>query len=495
MGVLVGKHRAPSERPVNHHWTRKSIALAATVVLIATALGGGVMFAINSLGKNINIIDTSDLNDANRPKGVVETDTSPINILIMGSDSRTGEGNTGYGDAEGQRSDTTLLVHIYEGRESALIVSIPRDSYVAIPDCKNSDGNVVTASTQKFNAAFSIGGPVCTIKTIESLTNVRVDKFVVLDFNAFKQVVDALDGVEICLTTPVSDPIRAGGGGTNLDLPAGYSTLNGDQALQFVRARENLGDGSDLSRIDRQQYFIGAMVRDMTKSGLLTNPTLVFEILSAITQSLSTSAEWASLNTLQEFALSIGNLKPKNIAMITTPYQIIENGNVAWSAEAKNMWAAIASNAPWPPVLPTPTPTPTVTPLPAPAQVEVYVLNGTSKSGLARSTSTALEELGFVISDYGNSRERPDLTEIRYAAANELQAKALLASLGKGTLVVDETIETGVTLIIGKDWTVSTPTPSPTLSVAPTPTMTPTPTPVATTGTTTAGDSSCIDAS
>jgi hypothetical protein len=136
-----------------------------------------------------------------------------------------------------------------------------------------------------------------------------------------------------------------------------------------------------------------------------------------------------------------------------------------------------------------------VTPLPAPAQVEVYVLNGTSKSGLARSTSTALEELGFVISDYGNSRERPDLTEIRYAAANELQAKALLAALGKGTLVVDETIETGVTLIIGKDWTTSTPTPSPTLSIAPTPTMTPTPTPVATTGTTTAGDSSCIDAS
>jgi LCP family protein required for cell wall assembly len=293
----MGKHRAQIDRPSNKHWTRKSIALTSSLILIATALGGGVMFAINSLGKNINIIDTSDLNEANRPKGITETDTSPINILIMGSDSREGEGNTGYGEAEGQRSDTTLLVHLYEGRESAIIVSIPRDSYVTVPDCKNSEGNIVTSATQKFNAAFSIGGPVCTIKTIESLTNVRVDKFVILDFNAFKKVVDALNGVEICLTTPVTDPIRAGGGGTNLDLPAGYSTLNGDQALQFVRARENLGDGSDLSRIDRQQYFIGAMIRDMTKSGLLTNPTLIFEILSAITQSLSTSAEWASLNT------------------------------------------------------------------------------------------------------------------------------------------------------------------------------------------------------
>ena len=491
----MGKHRAQIDRPSNKHWTRKSIALTSSLILIATALGGGVMFAINSLGKNINIIDTSDLNEANRPKGITETDTSPINILIMGSDSREGEGNTGYGEAEGQRSDTTLLVHLYEGRESAIIVSIPRDSYVTIPDCKNNEGNIVTSTTQKFNAAFSIGGPVCTIKTIESLTNVRVDKFVILDFNAFKKVVDALNGVEICLTTPVTDPIRAGGGGTNLDLPAGYSTLNGDQALQFVRARENLGDGSDLSRIDRQQYFIGAMIRDMTKSGLLTNPTLIFEILSAITQSLSTSAEWASLNTLQEFALSIANLKPKNVTMVTTPYQIIENGNVAWSDEATQMWAAIASNRPWPPLTPTatPTPTPTVTPLPAPELVDVYVLNGTSKSGLARTTSNNLETLGFNISDYGNSRERPELTEIRYSAANELKAKSLLSALGQGTLVLDETVLTGVTLIIGKDWSTATPTTVP--SPVPTFSPSPTPTPTLTTGTTSASDSGCIDAS
>jgi LCP family protein required for cell wall assembly len=364
---------------------------------------------------------------------------------------------------------------------------------VTIPDCKNNEGNIVTSTTQKFNAAFSIGGPICTIKTIESLTNVRVDKFVILDFNAFKKVVDALNGVEICLTTPVTDPIRAGGGGTNLDLPAGYSTLNGDQALQFVRARENLGDGSDLSRIDRQQYFIGAMIRDMTKSGLLTNPTLIFEILSAITQSLSTSAEWASLNTLQEFALSIANLKPKNVTMVTTPYQIIENGNVAWSEEATQMWAAIASNRPWPPLTPTatPTPTPTVTPLPAPELVDVYVLNGTSKSGLARTTSNNLETLGFNISDYGNSRERPELTEIRYSAANELKAKSLLSALGQGTLVLDETVLTGVTLIIGKDWSTSTAAPSPVPTLSPTPT----PTPTLTTGTTSASDSGCIDAS
>ncbi len=495
--MLVGKHRAPAKP--GQPWPRKLVAVASSAILVATAIGGGVMFAINSLGKNINIIDTSDLNNSNRPKGVKETDTSPINILIMGSDSRSGEGNTGYGDVEGQRSDTTLLVHVYQGRESALIVSIPRDSYVTIPDCRNSKGTTTKSSTQKFNAAFAIGGPVCTIKTVESLTNVRVDKFVVLDFNAFKKVVDAIGGVKICLVKPVSDPIVAGSGGTGLDLPAGYSTLDGDQALQFVRARENLGDGSDLSRIERQQAFMGAMVRDMTNKGVLTNPGLVYQILDAITESLSTNQEWASVNTLQEFALSIGNLKPKNITMVTTPYQIIENGNVAWTEEATQMWAAIAADQQWPPAAPavTPSPTPTVIPLPAPSQVTVLVLNGTSTAGKARAAASSLTTLGFNVSDYGNSSARPVTTEIRYAAANELQAKALAAALGLGTLVVDESVTNGVTLVLGRDWTSVTATPAqsatPTITVTPTPT--PTPSPSVTTGTVSASDSGCIDAS
>jgi LCP family protein required for cell wall assembly len=455
------------------------------------------MFAINSLGKNIRIIDTSDLNNSDRPKAIVETDTSPINILIMGSDSREGEGNVGYGQVDGQRSDTTLLVHVYNGRQSALIASIPRDSLVTIPDCKNSAGETIKSSTQKFNAAFSIGGPVCTIKTIESLTNVRIDKFVVIDFNAFKKIVDAIGGVEICLVNPISDPIRAGAGGTNLDLPAGYSTLNGDQALQFVRARENLGDGSDLSRIERQQAFMGAMVRDMSKKGVLTNPSLIYQILSAITQSLSTNREWASVNTLQEFALSIGDLKPKNVTMVTTPNQIIENGNVAWTAEANELWLAMSSDTAWPTqvVQVTPTPVPTVTPLPAPSSVTVEVLNGTSTSGKAKTVSTEISKLGFNISQVGNSVSKLAITEIHYSGANELQAKSLAAAVGIGSLVLDEKVKSGVTLIVGKDWPGAgvgqSPSPTPTESIA----IAPTPTQSGMSGTVSAADSGCLDLS
>ena len=493
----MGKHRVPIYRPTEIHWTRRFVALLSIFVLIATAFGGGVMFAINSLGRNIQIIDTSDLNNSKRPKGVTETDTSPINILIMGSDSRTGDGNTGYGEAEGQRSDTTLVVHLYRGRQSALIASIPRDSYVTIPDCKQPDGTIAKSSTQKFNAAFSIGGPVCTIKTIESLTNVRIDKFVVVDFNAFKKIVDAIGGVEICLINPISDPIRAGGGGTNLDLPAGINNLNGDQALQFVRARENLGDGSDLSRIERQQAFMGAMVRDMNKKGVLTNPGLVYQILNAITQSISTNSEWASLNTLQEFALSIGDLKPNNITMITTPNQIIENGNVAWTSDADEMWKAMANDSMWPPVAPTPLPTPTVTvsALPAPSEVTVLVLNGTSISGKAKSVSTNLKSLGFVVSDFGNSDSRLNATEIRYPLANRSMAEALKASIGFGSLVPDQTISSGINLIIGKDWpeVLNVPSATPTPSEIASPSATPSPT--VTTPSVSAADTECLNLS
>jgi LCP family protein required for cell wall assembly len=493
----VGKHRAHVIRPVNSHWSRKFISAFSVFILIATAIGGGAMFAINSLGKNIRIIDTSDLNNSDRPKAIVETDTSPINILIMGSDSREGDGNVGYGQVDGERSDTTLLVHVYNGRQSALIASIPRDSLVTIPDCKNSAGETIKSSTQKFNAAFSIGGPVCTIKTIESLTNVRIDKFVVIDFSAFKKIVDAIGGVEICLVNPISDPIRAGAGGTNLDLPAGYSTLNGDQALQFVRARENLGDGSDLSRIERQQAFMGAMVRDMSKKGVLTNPSLIYQILSAITQSLSTNREWASVNTLQEFALSIGDLKPNNITMVTTPNQIIENGNVAWTAEANDLWLAMSSDTVWPTqaVQATPTPVPTVTPLPAPSTVTVQVLNGTSTSGKAKTVSTEISKLGFNILQIGNSVSKLAITEIHYSGENELQAKSLAASVGIGSLVLDEKITNGVTLIVGKDWSSlglgQSASPSPTESIG----ITPTPTQTSTSGTVSAADSGCLDLS
>jgi len=353
----MGKHRAPGTESATHPWLRRATATAAMLILIATALGGGAVYAINGLGKNITALDTSDLNIQDRPETVVQTDTSATNILIMGSDSRAGT-NGSYGNVDGARSDTTLLVHIYEGREAATVVSIPRDSFVELAGCKMLNGENSLPYKSKFNAAFSIGGPVCAVKTVEKLTNVRINNFVVVDFAAFKKVVDALGGVEVCLTTPAYDPVIPGQGGSGLDLPAGYSNITGEQALAFVRARESLGDGSDLSRITRQQEFIGSMIRGMAEKGLLTNPGMIYRVLSAVTSSITTNSEFASISALQNFALSLGSLKPSKINFVTTPYEMVGKGNVGWTSEADELWAALRMDKPWPPVVPSPSATP-----------------------------------------------------------------------------------------------------------------------------------------
>lgn len=353
----MGKHRAPLTPSATHPWLRKATAGISILILLATSLGGGAVYAINSLGKNINALDTSDLNNQNRPETVVQTDTSATNILIMGSDSRAGS-NGSYGNVEGARSDTTLLVHIYEGRKAATVVSIPRDSYVEIAGCKMLDGGTSQPYKTKFNAAFAIGGPICTIKTVEKLTNVRINNFVVVDFEAFKKVVDAIGGVKVCLTSPAYDPVVPGRGGSGLDLPAGYSNISGEQALAFVRARETLGDGSDLGRISRQQEFIASMIRGMMDKGLMTNPAMIYRVLNVVTSSIATNPEFASTAALQDFALSLGSLKPSKINFVTTPYEVIEKGNIGWTAEADELWSALRLDKPWPAPVVTPSATP-----------------------------------------------------------------------------------------------------------------------------------------
>ena len=188
----MGKHRAPGTQSATHPWLRRITAGLSIFIMVLTAIGGGAVYAINDLGSNIGSVNTNDLNNTKRPESFKQTDTSPTNILIMGSDSRQGDGNDNYGDAGGARSDTTLLVHLYNGRKDAIVVSIPRDSWVEIAGCIRPDGSTTRPYKTKFNAAFAFGGPVCTIKTVEKLTNVRIDNFVVVDFKAFKTVVDAI---------------------------------------------------------------------------------------------------------------------------------------------------------------------------------------------------------------------------------------------------------------------------------------------------------------
>ena len=483
----MGKHRAPGTESAAHPWLRKATAGLSIFIMTLTALGGGAVYAINGLGANIGMIDTSDLNNSDRPDSFAQTDTSPTNLLIMGSDSREGDGNDEYGDFGGARSDTTLLVHLYNDRKDAVVVSIPRDSWVEIAGCTRPNGSTTRPYETKFNAAFAFGGPVCTIKTIEKLTDIRIDNFVVVDFKAFKTVVDAIGGVEVCLTTPAYDPVRKGGG-SGLNLPAGYSNITGEQALAFVRARTSLGDGSDISRIERQQQFVASMIRGMTEKGLLTNPQMIYRVLGAITSSIQTNPEFADIQTLQDFALSMGGLSPSRITFVTVPFEYRGTGNVYWTAETEDLWEAIRMDKQWTMVDPSASATPTsssspvasVTAVtPKPADISVSVLNATNTVGLAKTAADDLRAEGYQIIKVGNSTKRLTSSEILYQSDQLEAAKVLAAQSGITKLTLDNTLVSPIVLLVATDWkagkvTATSASPTPTTTLTPTPSESPT---------------------
>ncbi|MFD3944460.1 LCP family protein [Streptomyces sp. NPDC058579] len=300
------------EVPRKRHWLRWT-ALGCSVVVLAAAGTGWWLY--RKLDNNITT-DTdaaAELRayDKERPTAVA---MGAQNILLIGSDTRTGAGNAKYGKDKGtQRSDTTILLHIAAGRSSATAVSIPRDLMVNMPSCKAKDGTRTGEMFAQFNSAFEIGGTACTIRTVERLTAIRIDHHMVIDFRGFKKMVDAVDGVEICLKEPIDDK------DAKLKLPAGRQTLRGEQALGFVRARKTLGNGSDTERMDRQQQFLGALVNKVQSNGVLLNPTRLYPVLDAATKSITTDPGLDSLRDLYDLARSMRAIPTEKVQFLTVP--------------------------------------------------------------------------------------------------------------------------------------------------------------------------------
>ncbi|MFC8957334.1 LCP family protein [Streptomyces sp. NPDC057101] len=303
---------APEEPRRRRHWLRWT-ALGVSVVLLVAA-GVGWWF-YRKLDGNITTDTTAAAElrryEKERPAAVV---SAARNILLIGSDTRAGEGNRKYGRDKGtQHSDTMILLHLSAGKSSATAVSLPRDLMVTIPSCLKADGTRTGEQFAQFNWAFEFGGTACTIRTVEKLTGIRVDHHMVIDFRGFKKMVDAVDGVEVCLKEPVDDH------DAKLKLPAGRQTLRGEQALGFVRARKTIGDGSDTERMDRQQQFLGALVNKVQSDGVLLNPTKLYPVLDAATKAITTDAGLDSLRDLYNLARSMRSVPTEKVQFLTVP--------------------------------------------------------------------------------------------------------------------------------------------------------------------------------
>lgn len=437
---------------MRQRWSRILLSIAAALVLVLSLTGVAIEVASSRLEGNITAVDISDTTGREHtPVQLVDDDGNyqAINVLLMGSDSREGQKSKRYGDPDiytGERSDTAILLHLSADRSFATAVSIPRDTWVMLPECE-VDGETVGAFEAKFNTAFEIGGPGCTVKLVEQMSGLTIDNFAVIDFEGFKNVVDALGGVEVCLTEPASDPA------SDLELPAGTSTVNGEQALSFVRARKTLSDGSDLSRIKRQQAFLSSMIREASSTGLLLNPVKLYSTLNAATSGLTTDPGLAEIDVLRDLALSVRGMAPGDITFLTMPW--VERGDgenvLVDEAAAAPLWQSIAADTPWiKPKKTASTPKPEPTKLAVqPEDVTVRVLNGSGVAGRAAEVAAALEAQGFTVAEIGDA-DNSDYatTEIRHDAASAESARTVLAALPGATTVADDASAT-ITIVLG----------------------------------------------
>ncbi len=290
-----------------------------------------------------------------------------LNILVLGTDLRGGENTeiAGAGDG-GMRSDTTMLVHVSGDRKRIEVVSIPRDSLVDIPSCKLPDGSESGATYDMFNSAFSIGGgaeedlthaAACTISTMQALTGVTVTNHMVVKMDGVVEVVDALGGVRMCLPEPlVQDPDYG-----RFELPAGEQTLDGLQAIGYLRARHGTGlgleQGSDLTRITRQQAFVDALVRQVLDQNVVTNSPRLYRTIQAVLRAISADPGLADPAALAGLAYSIRNIDPAEIVFTELPVVAAptDPNRVVWTEGATEIWKRIAADEP-PPGHETPSP-------------------------------------------------------------------------------------------------------------------------------------------
>ncbi|MGA5896314.1 LCP family protein [Streptomyces venetus] len=308
-----GGRKPPQRKPKK----AKKVLLwtGGTMAFVLVGVGAAGYLYLQHLAGNVTTTDVGSAGASNFSKD------EAFSVLIIGTDKRTGEGNEGYGDkGSSGHADTTILLHVAEDRSNATALSIPRDLIVDIPDCPTTqeDGSKTVVPGQRavrFNRSLGENGrdPGCTMRTVQENTGIRVDHFMMADFNAVKTLTTAVDGVDVCVEKAVNDK------DSKLVLPAGESKVEGEQALAFVRTRKSFGNSGDLDRIKVQQQFLGSLMRKMSSGDTLTSPSKLLKLAEAATEALTVDKAIGSVGTLKDVALELKKVPTKNITFTTVP--------------------------------------------------------------------------------------------------------------------------------------------------------------------------------
>ena len=467
-------HPAPASAAANarrglNPWPGRTftalVAVSSMFVLYLSVRGDKVVNDFFVETHTVNV--TKTIPAANRPK----KSTHGMNILLLGIDSRVGLtaeeigryrlGGVGLGG-----SDTIMLVHLSPERDHATIISFPRDLYVTIPAYTRSDGKMLSEVKMKLNAAFPRGGtsdgPALSIITIEKLTGLGIDHYMSIDVPHLGRMVKAIGGVDVCLPQAIHDPVR-NHHGSGLDLSAGRHTLNDVEAVGYVRTRyiTTTEGNSDFGRIRRQQKFMASMLHKVT-SLTVRDPSKFEAFLHTVADAVTMDTEMTPKD-LFTMAQSLQSLDPKHVTFVTVPvandsYMVKGVGStvLADATAAQGLYDALRDDKQVgatdfknrPNTL-------------KPSDVSVQVLNGGAPAGSAAQAATDLAAMGFTSGGASGNAPTRDYatTTIRYAGAQISEARTVQLTVPGATLVPDDTA-TVVQLILGKDFTTTTPIPT-----------------------------------
>ncbi|KQR52116.1 LytR family transcriptional regulator [Leifsonia sp. Leaf336] len=353
--------------------------LASTVAVLLLAVGGVAAYAVQdtvrSLKPAIHLVSASG-KSVTPP--TVGAESGEVNILLAGTDTRTGQGGQFSssdelaGSSGAGNNDVTMVLHLSADHQHATVISIPRDLMVPVPSCPTSGGGSTPAQdSAQFNTTLSTGGLSCVVLTAEALTGLSIPYAAEISFDGVVAMSNAVGGVPVCLATPLTDPY------VGLNLPAGQQTLVGSQALAFVRSRHGVGDGSDLGRISNQQLFLSSLLRTVTSAGVLTNPLTLYTLAKAATSNLTLSDTLDSPTTIVSIGLALKSVPLSDFVFVQYPSMTDPNDNnrvVPEPAGVDALKQALTTDTPV--VLTgttgsgtesaTPAPTATATPSPAP---------------------------------------------------------------------------------------------------------------------------------
>ncbi|WP_051812377.1 LCP family protein [Kitasatospora sp. MBT63] len=445
-GTRRGRRRA--RRSGIRRWI-KPVALT-TGALVVAGCGGGYLY-LRHLDANLQ---HAPLGAGNAPPPPGQADAQgrvAMNILIIGTDSRKGLGG-GYGDRDNVgagNNDVNIVLHVYPDRRAAVALDLPRDTLIDHPKCVVNGETHAPLKHRPLNEALGHGGPGCVQDTVQSITHLKIDHYVLVNFQGVKDITDAVGGVEVNLCQPIKDK------DSELDLPAGVTKLNGEQGLQFVRTRKQVQDGTAIGRFAMQRAFLASLLKKVTDQGTLLDPTKAFPVVEAATRSITVDDPIAGTLKLAELASSLHNIKPAEISFVQPPTEYTHDDPDKSLREkdrlvqpgADGLFALILadrtlngtedhSGGADPAASPAADPQPAAPSSPAappvdPGTVTVQVLNGTPQPNLAAETGKKLSGLGYRASPGTGAGTGVRTSSVRYAQADQRAgALAVAAALG-----------------------------------------------------------------